>query len=138
MALSLGLPGSWSYTALRRQVIRSLKRLQSRYDLINVKFLHGKDAYVVLKPVVIASKVLSLSKDEAKQSHFTIPADSIIKAGNPDLTLRLKFLLLIEALLKSEGKDLSAAAKSDLTTRFNVNKSTIHEAFNDLKKIERK
>jgi len=29
-------------------------------------------------------------------------------------------------------------AKSSLARRFNVNKSTIHEAFNDLKKIERK
>ena len=136
MALSLGLPDSWSYTALRRQVIRSLKRLDKRYDLISVKFLHGKDAYVVLKPVVIASKVPV--GHEAKQSRFTISSDSIIKREGPDLTLRLKFLLMIEALLKSEGEDLSSMARSDLAARFNVNKSTIHEAFNDLKKIERK
>jgi hypothetical protein len=49
MALSLGLPASWDYTALRRQVVRSLKRLKSRYGLLSVKFLHGKDAFIKLK-----------------------------------------------------------------------------------------
>ncbi|NQT76059.1 MAG: hypothetical protein HQ566_06025, partial [Candidatus Omnitrophica bacterium] len=143
MALSLGLPDSWSYTALRRQVIRSLKRLDKRYDLISVKFLHGKDAYVVLKPVVIASKVpvgheAKPALPAGRQSRFTISSDSVIKREGPDLTLRLKFLLIIEALLKNEGEDLSSMAKSDLAARFNVNKSTIHEAFNDLKRFERK
>ncbi len=58
----------------------------------------------------------------------------IMKRQCPDLTLRLKFLLMIEALFKSKGEDISSITKSDLAKRFNVNKSTIHEAFNDLKK----
>ena len=41
-----------------------------------------------------------------------------------------------EALFKSKGEDVSSVAKSDLAKRFNVNESTIHEAFNDLKKID--
>ncbi len=105
-------------------MIRSLKRLDKRYDLISVKFLHGKDAFVKLKALLGDS--------------FIISSDSVIKREGLDLTLRLKFLLIIEALLKSEGEDLSSMARSDLAARFNVNKSTIHEAFNDLKKIERK
>ena len=32
--------------------------------------------------------------------------------------------------------EISSILKSDLAKRFNVNKSTIHEAFNDLKKID--
>ncbi|MDP2911209.1 MAG: hypothetical protein Q8N76_02615, partial [Candidatus Omnitrophota bacterium] len=124
MALSLGLPGSWSYSALRRQVIRSLKRLRDRYDLIGVDFLHGKDVFIKLTDI--------------SGNSFVIPSDSIMKRQCPDLTLRLKFLLMVEALLKSKGEDISSIAKSDLAKRFNVNKSTIHEAFNDLKKIERK
>jgi len=44
---------------------------------------------------------------------------------------------MIEALFKSKGEDISSITKSDLAKRFNVNKSTIQEAFNDLKKIER-
>jgi len=45
---------------------------------------------------------------------------------------------MIDALLKSNGEDISSIAKSDLAKRFNINKVTIQEAFNDLKKIERK
>ncbi|HAZ10436.1 MAG TPA: hypothetical protein DCY56_04945 [Candidatus Omnitrophica bacterium] len=123
MALSLGLPSAWSYTALRRQVIRSLKRLRNPYDLISVDFLHGKDVFV---------KLTDIPGDS-----FVIPSESIMKRQGADLTLRLKFLLMIEALFKSRGEDISSIAKSDLAKRFNVNESTIQEAFNDLKKIER-
>ena len=123
MALSLGLPGAWSYTALRRQVIRSLKRLRDPYNLISVDFLHGKDVFVKLTDI--------------PGNSFVISSRSIMKRQSPDLTLRLKFLLMIEALFKSKGEDISSITKSDLAKRFNVNKSTIQEAFNDLKKIER-
>ena len=123
MALSLGLPGAWSYSALRRQVIRSLKRLHDRYDLISVDFLHGKDAFIKLTDI--------------PGNSFVISSESIMKRQSPVLTLRLKFLLMIEALLKSKGEDISSITKPDLANRFNVDKSTINEAFNDLKKIER-
>jgi cardiolipin synthase len=118
MALSLELPDTWDYTALRRQVIRSLKRLQNRYNLITVEFLYGKDASVALLDIPGES--------------FAIFSNTIIQGKNPNLTLRLKFLLLIEVLLKSEGGNLSSIPKSDLAKRFNVNKTTIQEAFKDL------
>lgn len=120
MALSLGLPRAWSYSALRRQVIRSLKRLRDRYGLISVDFLHGKDVFVKLTDI--------------PGNSFIISSDSIMKRQSPDLTLRLKFLLMIEAFFKSKGEDFSSITKFDLAKRFNVNKSTIQEAFNDLKK----
>ena len=105
MALSLGLPSAWSYTALRRQVIRSLKRLRDPYDLISVNFLHGKDVFI---------KLTDIPGDS-----FVISSESIIKRQSPDLTLRLKFLLMIEALLKSKGEDISSITKADLAKRFN-------------------
>ncbi len=122
MGLSLGLPASWVYTALRKQVIRSLKNLQSRYNLINVKFFHSKDAFVRLADIPGGS--------------FTISSNSIIQSQNSALSTRLKFLLLIEALLKSEGEDLHSITKSSLARRFNVNKTTIQEAFKDLDGIK--
>ncbi len=125
MGLSLGLPGDWDFSTLRRQVIKSLQKLQKRYNLIHVKFLYGRDAYITLNSTVLLS--------EAKQSYFTIPTDSIIKPGNAKLTLRLKFLLLIESFLKSEGEDLYSIPKATLAKRFCVNKVTIHKAFNDLR-----
>ena len=123
MGLSLGLPDTWSNTALRRQVIRSLKNLQDRYNLINVKFYHGRDASVALT--------------NTKGDSFIISTDSIIKAQNIQLTMRLKFLLLVQALLKEEGKDLYSVSQAAVAKRFNVNRRTIHDAFNDLRKYHR-
>jgi len=119
IGLSLGLPDTWSNTALRRQVIRSLKNLQDRYNLINVKFYHGRDASVALTDI--------------KGESFIISTDSIIKAQNTQLTMRLKFLLLIQALLKEEGKGLYSVSQAAVAKRFNVNRRTIHDAFNDLR-----
>ena len=119
MALSLGMPRSWKDTALRRQVIKSLKKLQSRYHLINIKFFYGRDAAVSLIDIPDGS--------------FAISSYSIIQIESSQLTMRLKFLLLIEALLKDEGKDLYSISKTALAKRFNVNVSTIKAAFSDLK-----
>jgi len=123
MGLSLGLPDTLEYTALRRQVIRSLKRLQSRYKLIKVKFMHGKDASITLLNV--------------QGESFTISSDSVLQPLDAKLPLRLKFLLLIEALLKTEGKDLNSISKSDLRKRFNINETTIYDAFKDLEDIDK-
>ncbi len=120
MALSLDMPRSWTYTALRRQVIKSLKKLQNRYHLINVKFFYGRDAAAALIGI--------------PGGYFTIPADSIIRTKDAQLTMRLKFLLLIEALLKDEEKDLYYTSQPALAKRFNVHETTIRAAFKDLRK----
>ncbi|MBU4312272.1 MAG: hypothetical protein KJ706_06115, partial [Candidatus Omnitrophica bacterium] len=122
MGLSLGLPGSWTHTALRRQVIRSLKRLDSRYHLIDVKFFHGRDAEVLLT--------------DTPGEAFTISSDSIIPTQNPQLTMRLKFLFLIRSLLEDEGEDIDSISHSALSRRFNVNRTTIGDAFKDLGELE--
>ena len=120
MGLSLGMPDSWTYSALRRQVIKVLKKLQKRYQLIEVSFVHSRDANVILTDI---------SGDT-----FAISSDSLIQPDNDKLTMRLKFLLLIQALLKEEGEDLYSISKTALAKRFNVNLSTIKAAFNDLRK----
>lgn len=118
MALSLGMPDSWTYSALRRQVIKSLKKLQNRYRLIEVSFFHSRDARVILTDIPGNTLVIS--------------SDSLIQPDSTKLTMRLKFLLLIQALLKEEDKDLYSVSKSALAKRFSVNLSTIKAAFKDL------
>ena len=123
MGLSLGLPDTLDYTALRRQIIRSLKRLQNRYKLIKVKFMHGKDAFIT--PLNVQGE------------SFVISSVSIIQSSDAKLTLRLKLLLLIKALLENEGKDLDSVSKADLSKRFNINETTIYDAFNDLEDMDK-
>lgn len=124
MALSLGMPESWSDSALRRQVIKSLKKLQDNYHLIDVDFFYGKDAAVVIK---------SISKAGQPET-FTVPTNTVIasEAKQSQISLRLKYLLFIEAFLKSEGEDLYSIQKTTLAKRFFVGRSTITAAFKDL------
>ena len=123
MALSLGMPRSWDDTTLRRQVIKSLKKLQNRYHLINVKFFHGRDAAVRLIDIPGES--------------FTISSDQIIQPQDKKLTMRLKFLFLIKALLKDEGADIGSISQPAIAKRFNVNRVTIHAAFQDLQNYKK-
>jgi len=120
MALSLGMPDSWTDPALRRQVIKVLRKLQKRYQLIEVSFFHSRDANVILTDI--------------PGNTFVMSSDSLIQPDNAKLTMRLKFLLLIQALLKEEGKDIYSISKTTLAKRFNINLSTIKAAFNDLGK----
>ena len=121
MGLSFGLPDTWDHTTLRREVIRNLNKLQNRYKLIKVNLLHGKDAYITFLNIPGES--------------FEIFSSALLKAQD-NKPLRLKFLLLIEALLKKEGKDINAITKVDLSKRFNIHKATIFDAFNDLKNMK--
>ena len=70
---------------------------------------------------------LGMSSGEA----FTISSDSIIPTQNPQLTMRLKFLFLIRSLLEGEGEDIDSISHSALSRRFNVNRTTIGDAFED-------
>jgi len=123
MGLSLGMPASWTNTALRRQVIKVLKKLQKRYRLIEVNFVYSRDANVILTDI---------SGDT-----FAIASDSLIQPDNDKLTMRLKFLLLIQALLKDGGENLYSMSQPAIAKRFNVSLSTIAAAFKDLEEYRK-
>ncbi|MCG2711690.1 MAG: hypothetical protein L6416_05140, partial [Candidatus Omnitrophica bacterium] len=54
------LPENWRPEALRRQVIKSLKKLESKYGLINVEFKHTHAAKVKL--IDLKGKAFSIKK----------------------------------------------------------------------------
>ncbi|GEM_PF-3326832 len=49
--MGLGLPVLWDDESLRRQVIKALRTLQDRYNLIEVEFNRTSDAYITMLPV---------------------------------------------------------------------------------------
>ena len=120
MALSLGIPVSWLDFGLRRQVIRSLKKLKDNYGLISVKFFHGKDAWVELT--------------NFPQATFSLNSKLIV---NQKISYRLKFLLMIKSLLASQGEDLYSISKQELARRFHIHLWTVGEAFKELKQYEK-
>ncbi len=120
MALSLNMPVSWLDFGLRRQVIRSLKRLRDNYGLVGVKFFHGKDAWVELTNL--------------PQEAFSINSKLIT---NQKISYRLKFLLMIKSLLESQGEDLYSISQQELARRFHIHPWTVGVAFKELKQYEK-
>ncbi|MCK4821390.1 hypothetical protein KA005_36835, partial [bacterium] len=119
MGISLGMPDLWSDSALRRQVIKSLKRLESRYNLITVRFFYGKDAWVEL---------VDVSGDS-----FSIASDIIAPNTDNERSMRLKFLLIIKAFLEANGEEIDSISTSELAKRFYVHWTTINDALRELR-----
>jgi len=114
MALSLGLPRGWDDTALRRQAIKSLKRLENSYGLVEVTFFHGKDARVRM----------------AKIGGEQFPVDGAILAGRMGAPAR--FYLIAKAYLASKGEDIDAIPDKELAKRFGLYGGTIAAAREEL------
>jgi HKD family nuclease len=116
--LGLGLPMSWDDESLRRQVIRTLRTLQDKYNLIEVEFNYASDVYITMLPMSGES--------------FTIET-SVIGPHNKEVSLRLNFLLLIKALLEKEGKDLDSISQKEIMQRFHIAERTLEKALADLR-----
>ncbi len=116
--LGLGLPMSWDDESLRRQVIRSLRTLQDRYNLIEVEFSYASDAYVIMLPLSGESFMIETS---------------IVASRNRKISQGLKFLLIIEALLVKEGKGLDSISQKEIMQRFHIAERTLEKALADLR-----
>jgi len=123
MALSLDMPASWLDFSLRRQVIRTLKKLNKNYNLVRVKFFHGKDAWVELV--------------ELPGDTFTITTKLIKPDPDKKLSMRLKFLLMVKSLFKAQGESIYSISKEELAKRFHIHRLTIGEAFKEMEQYEK-
>ncbi|MDP3791158.1 MAG: phospholipase D-like domain-containing protein [Candidatus Omnitrophota bacterium] len=121
LAVDLGMPADWSDTALRRQAIKVLTKLQDRYKLIGVDFKHGKDAWITFRD-------LSADVFEFKGKFL-----------NPEYLSRLsqpaKFILLIKALLTKEGTKLDSFTQKELGKRFNIDRNTLGKGIKEISAI---
>ncbi len=117
--LGLGLPTSWDDEALRRQVIKALRTLEDRYKLVKVEFYHATDAHITVLPMLGES--------------ITIETN-ILSSHDKEIPQRLKFLLLVKALLEKEGKDLDSVPEKEIMGRFHIAERTLEKALADLKK----
>jgi len=98
--------------------MKSLKKLKLRYKLIDVDFFHAKNAFITM-----------LSIDNQGQS-FTIPTNRLI--NNKDLSMRLKFFLLVGAYVKTEGEDIGSLTNKGLGRRFGISEIVFRRARKEL------
>ncbi len=108
---ALALPPEWTRSQIRRQVIKTLRKLALRYKLLEVEFPYGRDAQIRLKnfggpTVSVPSEVFdssSLSKD----------------------TTGTTFLALAREVLKKEGIEIDSLSAASLEDRFGIGASTV-------------
>ena len=117
--LGLGLLASWDDESLRRQVIKALRTLEDRYKLIKVEFYHATDAHITVLPMLGES--------------ITVETN-ILNSHDKEIPQRLKFLLLVKALLEKEGKDLDSIPQKEVVERFHIAERTLEKALADLEK----
>jgi phosphatidylserine/phosphatidylglycerophosphate/cardiolipin synthase-like enzyme len=114
MALSIGLPQDWDDTALRRQAIKSLKKLENNYGLVEVTFFHSKNARVRLTKIV--------------GEQFLI--DGAVFTGQ--MSAPARFYLIAKAYLASKGENVDAISDKELAKRFGLYGGTITMARKEL------
>ncbi len=133
MGLSIGLPKDSTDTALRRQVIRSLRKLKLRYNLIDADFFYAKNAFIVMLEPLCHSKQAPVILNEVKNlgTTFTIPTNIII--NNKGLSMRLSFFLLVGTYLKTKGEDIGSISNRALGRRFGISESVFRQARNESK-----
>ncbi|MBU3911951.1 MAG: hypothetical protein KKD90_05135 [Candidatus Omnitrophica bacterium] len=128
--LGLGLPESWDDESLRRQVIKALRILEDRYNLIKVEFYHATDAHITVLPVLGESFTIETKIIDSGR----IQLDSALPRTLRPRSQRLKFLLLVKALLEKEGKGLDLVSQKEIMRRFHITERTLEKALADLKK----
>ncbi|GAG78661.1 unnamed protein product [marine sediment metagenome] len=94
------MPQEWSAAALRRQVIKSLKKLKNRYGLIDVQFKYARAVRIRL--IDIEGETFPLKRDFFDSSFLAAERQNA------------KFVLLIKAYLESEGKDIGDFTNTEL------------------------
>ena len=111
MAACLKMPSGWNETTARRQVIKVLRELKNRYELIDIDFSYGKDAWIKIKDV---------PGDEFEIKGEFFNPEFLASKSQP-----AKFILLVKTLLEKEGKTLNSVTNREICDRFYISENTV-------------
>lgn len=108
LGLDAGLPESWDDTAVRRQMIKTLRKLQEEPGAgVDLNFTHGKDAWVKL----------TLPEGPAA----TVSSDWIEPALLAKTPAAVTYLKLFDRALQKEGLQLTGLTQRELAKRTGLN-----------------
>ena len=93
-------------------------RLTWSYELIKVNFHHAKDAWIEIK---------DLQGDTFNLKGYFFDPDFLASKST-----RVKFVSLIEILLKQEGTSIGSFTKKEISKRFFINEGTLAAALKDI------
>jgi cardiolipin synthase len=132
-AESLGIYEKMSRLRYREQILRSLRKLESRYNLIRVKSEYAKDAQITLLSYDNPNKVYSYPREW----YFQVPAVYWTYGWDKKLPMRARFCYLINLAYAgvSDAKPWWCADVESLSKRFNVKKRMISQGMQELRRL---
>ena len=131
-AKALGIYEPMSRTAYRRQIIKSLRKLQDRYKLIRFEPQYAQEATITLLDYEQPEKAYTYPKEW----FFQLPADYWRYGWDRKLSMRAKFCYLINLAYASisNARPWWFAGRKTLTERFNVGKTVISQGMQELRR----
>jgi len=133
IAASLGLYGTATRTDYRRQIIKSLRKLEKDYKLIKFEPEHNKDATITLLSYDNPEKPYLMPKGW----YFQIPDNYWEHGWDRQLSHRAKFCYLINLAYVniSNAKPWWFSSLDVLAKRFNVSKWVISKGMGELRSL---
>jgi len=129
----LGIYEGWTRVAYRRQIIRVLRKLESKYKLIKFEPRFSREAVITLLNYKDPGKVYEFPKE----LYFELPDNYANFGWNRILSLRAKFCYLINLAYSSISDTKSYWSKSvaTITKQFGgVSKDVIHKGMGELRR----
>jgi len=111
---SLALPPHWERSRVRRQMIKTLRKLALRYRLIEVDFPFGRDAKIRLH--------------NFPGEKIRIPGRALEPSSLSNESTGVTFLALAREILKKEGVGIDSLSAPQLEKRFAIGRSTVVHA----------
>lgn len=108
---ALGLPGNWSRSQIRRQMIKVLRKLQNQYGFLKAEFPFGRNARVTLR---------EFPGEKVRLPGYLFEAGYLAGASSGS-----QCLALAREVLKKEGASLDSFSASEIEKRFRIGASTV-------------
>ncbi len=114
---TLQFPKEWTRVDIRRQIIKVLKKLEEKYQIISAEIPYASNARIEIK--------------NFQGEKITVPG-KLLEAGSiAKETSVITFLKLIREVLRKEGIDMNTLSASALERRFNVGRNPILRSRNE-------
>lgn len=111
---ALSLPSRWERSRIRRQMIKVLKKLADRYELIEVEFPFGRNVRVQL---------IELPGERVPIPGWIFSSDYLANESSGTV-----FLTIAREILKREGIEIDSLSAVEVEERFGIGKTTILHA----------
>jgi len=120
-----------SATAYRRQIIKTLRKLEDRYKLIEVEFRHGRDARVSLLDIEGRGEKYEYPSD----NYFLLPSEYFKYGWDRTLSLRAKFCYLVNLYkYRKLNSRFWSLSREKLNDKFGPHFATIGQGMNELRR----